>query len=84
MGGADEAIDVHALREVSLELLAGGSVAIMGASGSGKSTTLNILGMTRSSRRSRRARQRLVHYPAHGGCAGGKMSNRMLGWCRSR
>ena len=39
-----EAIEVHALREVSLDLLAGESVAIMGASGSGKSTALNIIG----------------------------------------
>jgi putative ABC transport system ATP-binding protein len=40
----DEAIEVHALREVSLDLIAGESVAIMGASGSGKSTALNIIG----------------------------------------
>ena len=37
-------IDVHALRDVSFELYAGAMVAIMGASGSGKSTTLNVLG----------------------------------------
>jgi putative ABC transport system ATP-binding protein len=37
-------VDVHALREVSLDLDRGEMVAIMGASGSGKSTTLNILG----------------------------------------
>ena len=43
MGGRD-APTVHALREVSLELRAGESVAIMGQSGSGKSTTLNIIG----------------------------------------
>src|SRR3954468_11625211 len=40
----DEAIEVHALREVSLDLRVGESVAIMGASGSGKSTALNIIG----------------------------------------
>ena len=39
-----EAIEVQALREVSLDLVAGESVAIMGASGSGKSTALNIIG----------------------------------------
>jgi putative ABC transport system ATP-binding protein len=39
-----EATEVHALREVSLALVAGESVAIMGASGSGKSTALNIIG----------------------------------------
>jgi putative ABC transport system ATP-binding protein len=35
---------VHALRGVSLEIRAGDFVAIMGASGSGKSTFMNILG----------------------------------------
>ena len=35
---------VHALRGVSLEVERGGFVAIMGASGSGKSTCMNIIG----------------------------------------
>jgi putative ABC transport system ATP-binding protein len=35
---------VHALRGVTLEIETGGFVAIMGASGSGKSTFMNILG----------------------------------------
>jgi len=37
-------VDVHALRGVSLDIRRGDMVAIMGASGSGKSTTLNVIG----------------------------------------
>jgi putative ABC transport system ATP-binding protein len=37
-------VEVHALRGVSLAIRQGEFVAIMGASGSGKSTTMNILG----------------------------------------
>jgi len=37
-------VEVHALREVDLELFAGELVVILGPSGSGKSTLLNIVG----------------------------------------
>src|SRR5512138_2359557 len=37
-------IEVHALREMDLDLYSGEFLVILGASGSGKSTLLNILG----------------------------------------
>jgi len=37
-------VDVHAVRGVTLEIERGAFVAVMGASGSGKSTIMNMLG----------------------------------------
>jgi len=37
-------VDVHAVRSISLDIMPGEFVAIMGASGSGKSTAMNIIG----------------------------------------
>ena len=42
--GPVETVTVHALRGVSVEFYVGEYIAIMGASGSGKSTMLNLLG----------------------------------------
>ena len=42
--GADMTVTVHALKGVSVDFYQGEYVAIMGASGSGKSTMLNLLG----------------------------------------
>jgi putative ABC transport system ATP-binding protein len=43
-GEASRTVTVHALRGVDLDVMQGEYVAIMGASGSGKSTMLNLLG----------------------------------------
>jgi len=43
-GGAEQSVIVHALKGVSVDFHQGEYVAIMGASGSGKSTMLNLLG----------------------------------------
>ncbi len=43
-GGPKEMVTVHALRGVSVNIMQGEYVAIMGQSGSGKSTMLNLLG----------------------------------------
>ena len=43
-GGPKETITVHALRGVDMTVMQGEYVAIMGQSGSGKSTMLNLLG----------------------------------------
>ena len=43
-GGNDQPVTVHALTGVSVDFYPGEYVAIMGASGSGKSTMLNLLG----------------------------------------
>ena len=40
-----EAISLHVLKGISLNIEAGEYVSIMGASGSGKSTLLNIIGI---------------------------------------